>query len=714
MNISLLSPWFLLAGLAGIIPILLHLLQRRREVILPFPMVRFILLARKKSSRRLKLRRLFLLLLRVAALLLVAFVLSRPVLQSPASDLAGGENVFTVVIADNSLSMAAHEGGLSRFALLRELSKGLVSRGGSGGRFAIIPVSRSGETPEVPVWTGPEEFLEALSRTEVLPHRGDFTGAFEEAYLLLREAASAQRRIVVFTDLGRGSWADFSHLAVRESDPSVPVRIYSVAGGGAAGAGILGVEASGESMIAGGTVQVEGRLVNWGPAGPLSVELRVDGRPAGRRIVEIAAGGEGKVGFRVEELGEGDHRLELQLEEDGYREDDTRLLGLTLARHPEVLLVDGDPRSSLVESETFFIREALRSERLSLEDPISVSVVSADGLEHAVLDDYDVVVLANVPAPADGRELTAFVSGGGSLIVFWGDNCLAGEYASSLPGLLPVRLGENLPVTGGDPFRLGQIDFGHEVLSVFRPPAGGSFSTAAFYRRAEVEEVLPAGAALARFTDGGPWLVLGKAGSGEVMLFTSTADLEWNDLPVKPVFVPLVRRAILGLSGNLFFGGGEDLAAGGEKIFQGSEKLAFTTMAVTSPDGVRRRVDFRPEADKVVARFRETSRPGYYSYSREGEKGIFAVNVPPEESDLRPIDEGEIKSRFQQVPLDLFSADRETAEFFQAGPRSLARPILVALFLLLLLEMFVAGPRFNPFRPLLDRVVHERPQRGAS
>ena len=57
MSLTLLSPLMLLAGLGIVVPVLIHLLQRRREVVLPFSMVRFIILARKRSSRRLKLRR---------------------------------------------------------------------------------------------------------------------------------------------------------------------------------------------------------------------------------------------------------------------------------------------------------------------------------------------------------------------------------------------------------------------------------------------------------------------------------------------------------------------------------------------------------------------------------------------------------------------------------------------------------------------------------
>ena len=48
---------------------------------------------------------------------------------------------------------------------------------------------------------------------------------------------------------------------------------------------------------------------------------------------------------------------------------------------------------------------------------------------------------------------------------------------------------------------------------------------------------------LARFDAGAPALVERQVGSGRVLLWASTLDLSWSDLPLKPVFLPFVHRA---------------------------------------------------------------------------------------------------------------------------------------------------------------------------
>jgi hypothetical protein len=46
------------------------------------------------------------------------------------------------------------------------------------------------------------------------------------------------------------------------------------------------------------------------------------------------------------------------------------------------------------------------------------------------------------------------------------------------------------------------------------------------------------------YSDGKPAVMERTWGLGRVVLFSSTADTAWNDLPVRPSFVPLVHRAL--------------------------------------------------------------------------------------------------------------------------------------------------------------------------
>jgi hypothetical protein len=601
------------------------------------------------------------------------------------------------VIVDNSLSMAAGEGRNQRFSTLRTMVEDYARSATPEELFFLLPAAAMGESVAGEAWKRRGAFLEEKGSVELLPHRGDFPEAFRKAYELLGEDGAVPGRIAVFTDLSRGSWSDFSYLSLTGADPAVPVSLFRVGGDDVVeGAGILSMSIAGKERIAGQRIRVEGRILNHGPEASLPVELYVNDAQADRKMVDIPAGGEGSVAFFIEGLEEGNHRIEMRIRKDAYAEDDSRLAGLRLGSPVRILLVDGDPRFTLVESETFFLGEALRSERFSRGEPFRVHVVEAESLAGADLGSYDVVVLANAPAPPDGRKIGDFVARGGGLVVFWGENCDAREYAASLGTVLPVRPVGHVSASPGSPFRTGEVDFSDRILSVFKPPDSGTFATASFYRKADVAGDLEGTKVTAHFDDGSPWMVRGRAGDGEVVFFGSSADLEWNDLPAKPVFVPLVRRLVLELAGRLDATWDGGLEAGREKTFPGKNALALSTLTVTDPEGRITRVDFEPQDGGTEARFAETRSVGFYSWlSESGREGIFAVNPPAVESELQLLDEEDVKSRFQQVPLALYSPGKSggEADFFQQGSRSLARPLLVGLFFFLLMEMAIAGPR---------------------
>ena len=48
---------------------------------------------------------------------------------------------------------------------------------------------------------------------------------------------------------------------------------------------------------------------------------------------------------------------------------------------------------------------------------------------------------------------------------------------------------------------------------------------------------------LARFDAGAPAVVERRVGAGRVLLWASSLDQSWTDLPMKPVFLPFVHRA---------------------------------------------------------------------------------------------------------------------------------------------------------------------------
>ncbi|KKK70018.1 hypothetical protein LCGC14_2928190, partial [marine sediment metagenome] len=91
----------LLAGTALIaLPIVLHLIMRRKPKLLEFPALRFIQKQHDVNQRRLRLRHLLLLLLRAAAIALLAFALAQPSIKFGGSLLSQEAPVAAAFVFD--------------------------------------------------------------------------------------------------------------------------------------------------------------------------------------------------------------------------------------------------------------------------------------------------------------------------------------------------------------------------------------------------------------------------------------------------------------------------------------------------------------------------------------------------------------------------------------------------------------------------------------
>ena len=108
----LFNPGLFLAGAAAIaIPILIHLLNKRKFKIVDWAAMDFLLDADKKNRRRIRLENIILLLLRCLAVLLIGLLLARPFIPTSATaGLINAAQFERIVLLDDSLSMQASQG----------------------------------------------------------------------------------------------------------------------------------------------------------------------------------------------------------------------------------------------------------------------------------------------------------------------------------------------------------------------------------------------------------------------------------------------------------------------------------------------------------------------------------------------------------------------------------------------------------------------------
>ena len=120
----------MLGGLAAVaVPIIIHLLNRRKFQKVVWAAMRFVKTSVERNQRRMRVEDMILLVLRCLLLALLAIALARPAFKSGGADLLGQSKVTAVVVLDNSASMGTTDGTASRFhTVASSLSGGDLGR----------------------------------------------------------------------------------------------------------------------------------------------------------------------------------------------------------------------------------------------------------------------------------------------------------------------------------------------------------------------------------------------------------------------------------------------------------------------------------------------------------------------------------------------------------------------------------------------------------
>jgi hypothetical protein len=617
--VSFLAPLFFLA-LAGLaIPVLLHLTQREKKQIVHFPSLMFVRRIPFQSVRRRKIHNWLLLAIRLAALALIIVAFARPLLTSPEAPLAIGEGARErVVLLDASYSMGFANRWAQAQAEAREALSGLnPSDRGSVVLFASTADIAQRSTADVSALTA---VIDAAK-----PGAGAtrFSPALKVAGSILAESTLPRREVVLISDFQRTGWQGAEGTALPPGTVLTPVRVDGTSDR-------PNVSVTAVSLARSTFANAERAVVTAGvtnrsdhPVAGLTLALDVNGLAVGAKSVSLDPGGTASVSFDAVTVAQPNMKGTVRLSEDALAADNVRHFVLSPAVPLRVTLVERGGSSS------FYLARALEIGETPKFGVVTrgLDAVSDDDLSRSAL-----VILNDVPvSPAFARRLSRFVDSGGGLLV------AAGQRASwpSDADVLPASLGAPVDRTRGDAARVTGLELGHAVFDAFRAPRSGDFSSTRVYGHRQVSA--HAGAqVLARFDGGAPAVVERRVGSGRVLLWASSFDQSWTDLPSKPVFLPFVHRAATYLAAyiapqpSLTVGQVLDPSASGARNGQPPRVLL-------TPSG--QRVDLTDEGREVL----ELSEQGFYELRGTGtEVAVVAANVDPAEADLTTMDPSEL------------------------------------------------------------------------
>lgn len=711
-------PGLAFASLAlAAIPIAIHLLSRRRYHRVTWAAMRFLQRAHRRTRRRTRLEQWLLLALRTAIMLLIALALARPLTQRwSAFSAVRGQRIDRVLLIDDSGSMNARRGdGRIDFAAARDAAMQLLPTFGPNDGVAIVTTASPAQTDLISVPQDEGTLRRTLTGLSCSFAQPNFAAALDQARAFFdRNPLPADRRVVyLISNLAQTPWLATSRGAtqsqqspaidaLRRLRDSAQVLLVTVEPRPQPNAAVTAFACDDRLVGCEWPVNFTATIANFldRRLDKARVEFRVDGRVVRTADLKPLDPGDTRTipqAVQFERPGPRIVTARLVHEPDALPADDARSLAVEAARAQKILVVESAARAS-GPAQSHYLARALAP----LPDPsanhFAVTTITDFDLRNQPFRDVAAIVLADVRRLSDEQwtRLAHFVRDGGGLLIIAAEQTTADAFNRGPRDLIPAALRRIHGADAADsapPASLKLDDWTHPVLRDFAGQSIGGLLTASFVRYWEAEPE-PDAREILNYTDGAPALLERDVGRGRVMLWTTSANMAWNNFAAKPDYVTLFLN-ILGYlvppadaGRNTLIGERVDVPVAGAAIGQ--------TATLRGPDGDDQTLPISESDGRTVVRIDTSARspgqwlPGPYELTIAANTRKLAFNLAPSISDLHPWSAVELRAATGGSIALYDGVEPLLARQDAVAGGDFAEVLLMLLFAVLLIETFVA------------------------
>lgn len=660
--LSFLNPAYLAALSLIAIPILIHLMRRKRIRVIPWAAWEFLLQSRRKNRRRLRIEQLILLLLRILIVCLVALAFARPLLQTMGLPIVAEDaRVHAMIVLDNSFSMGYKSGNQSDFDKGKRVAEDILGRALKQGDSVQIVLLSSHPTALIqePTYSLVKARQE-LQKATLSDYGTDYAQGAQFCAKLLKPIKTPVREVYWITDNQKvgypegedtqlqDAWKELTGIArVTWIDTASPDRENLSVGTPVFSRELITPQAP---------VRIETTIHNYSPTAHdgMLVDLYVDGRAAGSTRVDLPAWGKSQASFMYLFDKPGVHTGSVRLEStDNLAIDNIAWFSAKVRDKLKVLVADPVPAQDPARDEAFYLVTALSPTAASSGTATSILVTVHPGSKLAGLNlrNYDAVVVTGMTSftSQDRLALQDFVSNGGGVFLFPGPATNPKQVNSELGGsynLLPALLGSRHTYAESNALTLNAASINQTALNSFRNNQDIDLTTPLF---TQVYGLKPcAGNSInvdCLFSNGEPALVERRYGQGKILLSAFPAGISGGTLPFKPAYLPIIQQLVAYLAAGPT--SQRNLGLGSTLISRFNVQDAGKPIRVMNPAGNVELINSVLGADGAIASFTHTGYAGIYSFSIAGKpvSDAFALNLPSDESDLRGLSNSQIASK---------------------------------------------------------------------
>ncbi|MFC1499354.1 BatA domain-containing protein, partial [Verrucomicrobiota bacterium] len=217
---GLLNPLFAWAALGALVPTILHLLEKRRKISMPFSCIKFLQMANKKSSRRIRFEHFLLWLLRTLLMFLLTLAFTAPFMRTSSfGTMLSRANRDVAIVIDGSFSMDYVSGRNNVWDKTIQTANSIINGLMDGDKVCIY----AAEDHAKPILEQLEDKGSALAQIKLAKTSTtscQLAPAVIAAYdALKKEQRRREREIHILTDGQKLPWRSFKKHGFKSSAP---------------------------------------------------------------------------------------------------------------------------------------------------------------------------------------------------------------------------------------------------------------------------------------------------------------------------------------------------------------------------------------------------------------------------------------------------------------------------------------------------------------
>lgn len=667
----------MLAGLAAVVlPVVAHLLSKRRFEVVAWGAMQFLQLG-QKTKRRIRLQDLLLLLLRMLLLACLAIALARPYGQGAIFNSFGQRVSRDIVfVIDGSGSTGWKGVGETPHAAAVQWVRTALEDLNSEDTVAVIDARSRNRRLIHPPTTSFPVVRKVLDQIPEPIGTSNLTESLLDAIRILAATNNVTREVILLTDGQAFPWNLDDEFGLQRIDdalqqPAVTPFISVVDLSGdkqdRENCSVGKIELSREMTVPGFPIRFRATLKqSGGVAQQKAVAFSVNGQPApeSTRLINLLPNGEALVEFEHVFSTTGYFRISLSLEPDRLTQDDQSDAIVVVEDGIPVLLVDGATHIDETQAETFFLKSAFAAS--GLESPwVRTQVIKPVDLNEQTLSQARVVFLCNTQSITAEQQLALidFVLAGGGVVFAPGDKVdpqsWNGFRFNEHSTFLPAEIGTIQSKDGAAEVLVTIESLSLEVswLQQFRKETGVDFWNSRFAKwwsltlPANLDEPEPAApdevdpgesqtSLLVRMTNGAPFLFGKSLGDGTILQLAVPLDADWSTLPARHDFVPFLHEIVFRLAAQATQ---HNVEVGMSIRVPLAEDERPRDFEVAGPGIKQATSEPARDGHRSLAAFNETSIPGLYTFQKKQNAQAppipFIVTDDRAESDLTPLDD---------------------------------------------------------------------------